>query len=204
MDRDERQEHRMKVIGITGGVGSGKSRVLAYLEEAYGAVICQMDETARSLQKKGTRCFERIVEVFGHEILDAQGELDRAALGSIVFASEEKLAQLNGIVHPEVIRHVAKDIQSKEAQGRSLYVVEAALLPDVGKELCDELWYIYAKESVRRERLKASRGYTDEKISQMIASQPQEERFRSTCSVVIDNSGSFEDTMKQIGDRLKL
>lgn len=194
----------MKVIGITGGVGSGKSRVLAYLEEAYGAVICQMDETARSLQKKGTRCFERIVEVFGHEILDAQGELDRAALGSIVFASEEKLAQLNGIVHPEVIRHVAKDIQSKEAQGRSLYVVEAALLPDVGKELCDELWYIYANESVRRERLKASRGYTDEKISQMIASQPQEERFRSTCSVVIDNSGSFEDTMKQIGDRLKL
>lgn len=204
MDRDERQEHRMKVIGITGGVGSGKSRVLAYLEEAYGAVICQMDETARSLQKKGTRCFERIVEVFGHEILDAQGELDRAALGSIVFASEEKLAQLNGIVHPEVIRNVAKDIQSKEAQGRSLYVVEAALLPDVGKELCDELWYIYADESVRRERLKASRGYTDEKISQMIASQPQEERFRSTCSVVIDNSGSFEDTMKQIGDRLKL
>ena len=204
MDRDERQEHRMKVIGITGGVGSGKSRVLAYLEEAYGAVICQMDETARSLQKKGTRCFERIVEVFGHEILDAQGELDRAALGSIVFASEEKMAQLNGIVHPEVIRHVAKDIQSKEAQGRSLYVVEAALLPDVGKELCDELWYIYADESARRERLKASRGYTDEKISQMIASQPQEERFRSTCSVVIDNSGSFEDTMKQIGDRLKL
>lgn len=204
MDRDERQEHRMKVIGITGGVGSGKSIVLAYLEEAYGAVICQMDETARSLQKKGTRCFERIVEVFGHEILDAQGELDRAALGSIVFASEEKLAQLNGIVHPEVIRHVAKDIQSKEAQGRSLYVVEAALLPDVGKELCDELWYIYADESARRERLKASRGYTDEKISQMIASQPQEERFRSTCSVVIDNSGSFEDTMKQIGDRLKL
>ena len=204
MDRDERQEHRMKVIGITGGVGSGKSRVLAYLEEAYGAVICQMDETARSLQKKGTLCFERIVEVFGHEILDAQGELNRAALGSIVFASEEKLAQLNGIVHPEVIRHVAKDIQSKEAQGRSLYVVEAALLPDVGKELCDELWYIYADESVRRERLKASRGYTDEKISQMIASQPQEERFRSTCSVVIDNSGSFEDTMKQIGDRLKL
>ena len=204
MDRDERQEHRMKVIGITGGVGSGKSRVLAYLEEAYGAVICQMDETARSLQKKGTRCFERIVEVFGHEILDAQGELDRAALGSIVFASEEKLAQLNGIVHPEVIRHVAQDIQSKKAQGRSLYVVEAALLPDVGKELCDELWYIYADESVRRKRLKASRGYTDEKISQMIASQPQEERFRSTCSVVIDNSGSFEDTMKQIGDSLKL
>lgn len=194
----------MKVIGITGGVGSGKSRVLAYLADAYDAVICQMDETARSLQKKGTRCFERIVETFGRKILDEQGELNRTALGSIVFSSEEKLTQLNEIVHPEVIRHVAQDIRSKAAQGRKLYVVEAALLPDVGKELCDELWYIYADENVRRERLKASRGYTDEKISQMIASQPQEERFRSSCSVVIDNSGTFDDTMKQIGDNLKL
>ena len=194
----------MKVIGITGGVGSGKSRVLEYLKDAYGAVVCQMDETARELQRKGTRCFDRIVEAFGAEILDDKGELDRAALGGIVFADEEKLAQLNGIVHPEVIRKVEQDIRSKAEEGRKLYVVEAALLPDVGKELCDELWYIYADENVRRERLKASRGYTDDKISQMIASQPEEERFRSSCSVVIDNSGDFEDTKKQIGDNLQL
>lgn len=194
----------MKVIGITGGVGSGKSRVLEYLEEAYGAVICQMDEIARDLQKKGTRCFDRIVEEFGTEVLDDQGELDRVALGSIVFGNEEKLVQLNGIVHPEVIRQVEQDIRSKAEQGRNLYVVEAALLPDVGKELCDELWYIYSDEAVRRQRLKSSRGYTDDKISQMIASQPGEERFRSSCSVVIDNSGDFEDTKKQIGDNLQL
>lgn len=194
----------MEVLGITGGVGSGKSMVLEYLEEAYGAFVCQMDETARNLQRKGTRCFERIVEVFGPEILDSRGELDRAALGSIVFASAEKLRQLNGIVHPEVIREVDFDIRKKAAEGVRLYVVEAALLPDVGKELCDEIWYIYADENVRRDRLKAARGYTDNKISQMIASQPEEERFRSVCSVVIDNSGDFEDTKKQIGDNLQL
>ena len=194
----------MKVLGITGGVGSGKSMVLEYLEEAYGAFVCHMDETARNLQKKGTRCFERIVEAFGPEILDSRGELDRAALGGIVFSSEDRLRQLNGIVHPEVIREVELDIRKKAAEGMQLYVVEAALLPDVGKELCDELWYIYADENVRRERLKASRGYTDDKISQMIASQPEEERFRSVCSVVIDNSGDFEDTKKQIGDNLQL
>ena len=74
----------------------------------------------------------------------------------------------------------------------------------MGKELCDELWYIYADENVRRERLKASRGYTDDRISQMIKSQPGEERFRSACSVVIDNSGDFENTKKQIGDNLQL
>ena len=194
----------MRVLGITGGVGSGKSRVLEYLRDDCGAVVCQMDETAKKLQRKGTECFDKIVENFGAEVLDSHGELDRAALGRIVFASGEKLARLNAIVHPEVLREVGKDIRRKEAEGKNLYVVEAALLPDTGRELCDEMWYIYADESIRRERLKASRGYTDEKIAQMIASQPQEERFRSSCSVVIDNSGSFEDTMKQIGDNLKL
>ncbi len=78
----------------------------------------------------------------------------------------------------------------------------SALLPEVGKELCDELWYIYTDEAVRRERLKSSRHYTDEKITRMIASQPVEEVFRKACTVVIDNSGDFEATKRQIGDRL--
>ena len=83
-------------------------------------------------------------------------------------------------------------------------MVEAALLPDVGRELCDELWYVYAAEEVRRRRLKDSRRYSDEKITRMIESQPPEERFRQVCTAVIDNSGSFEDTKKQIGDKLIL
>lgn len=144
----------MKVLGITGGVGSGKSCVLAYMEEAYGAVICQMDDTARELQQKGTSCFEQIADVFGPEILNADGGLDRTALGTIVFSDEQKLQQLNAIVHPQVIREVRRRIQECEAAGCPLFVVEAALLPDVGRELCDELWYIYADETVRRCRLK--------------------------------------------------
>ena len=158
---------------------------------------------ARELQQKGTRCFERIVEKFGPGILSADGELDRAALGAVVFSDEERLYELNGIVHPEVIRAVRQRIRESEESGCPLFVVEAALLPDVGRELCDELWYIYADEDVRRHRLRASRGYTDEKITQMIASQPGEERFRAACGTVIDNSGDFEDTMKQIGEHLK-
>lgn len=194
----------MKVLGITGGVGSGKSRVLEYLSKSYGAVICQMDETARNLQKKGTRCYDRIVDAFGPDVLGRDGELDRNALGRVVFARREKLRQLNDIMHPEVLREVRHDIQRRASEGIKLYVVEAALLPDVGKELCDEIWYIYARENVRRQRLKESRAYTDEKISQMIASQPREESFRAVCSTVIDNSGEFEDTKKQIGDKLQL
>nr|WP_294491546.1 dephospho-CoA kinase [uncultured Mediterraneibacter sp.] len=194
----------MKVLGITGGVGSGKSEILKYLKSAYGARICQMDEKARELQKKGTDCFKKIVMAFGPSVVAADGELDRRRLGEIVFQDREKLAVLNGIVHPEVIRCVNFEIEQKRKENISLYVVEAALLPDVGKQLCDELWYIYAEEHIRRSRLKASRGYTDEQISRMIASQPGEEDFRAVSSAVIDNSGSFEDTKRQIGERLKL
>ena len=194
----------MRVIGITGGVGSGKSEVLRYLKEPYGAWVCQMDETAKELQRRGTTCFRRIVEHFGERVVSAEGELDRAALSVIVFSDERELQALNEIVHPEVIRQVRGDIEEKRAQGLEFYVVEAALLPDVGRELCDELWYIYTEEKVRRERLKASRGYTDERITQMIASQPGEARFRSACTAVIDNSGDFEDTKRQIGERLGL
>lgn len=194
----------MKVLGITGGVGSGKSLVLEYLKEEYGAYICQMDETAKELQKSGTECFREIVRHFGTEIVGSDGELDRAKLGGIVFAEEEKLKKLNEIVHPAVLEHVRRDIEEKAGTGVKLYVVEAAVLTDVFRDLSDELWYIYVREEIRRERLKASRGYTDERITRMIASQPAEEVFRETCDVVIDNSGDFEETKRQIGERLKL
>ncbi len=194
----------MKVLGITGGVGSGKSKVLNYLREEYGASVCQMDETARELQRRGTPCFERIVREFGREVVGEDGELDRAALGKIVFEDAGKLERLNEIVHPEVLLKVRRDIREKAKENVRLYVVEAALLPVAGRELCDELWYIYADERVRRERLSRSRGYTGEKTSQMIASQPGEEMFRKACTVVIDNSGTFEDTKRQIGEKLKI
>ena len=194
----------MKVLGITGGVGSGKSEVLNYLREAYGAVVCQMDETAKRLQEKGTGCFRKITEAFGPEIIGAGGELDREKLGARVFSDPEQLRLLNSIVHPEVLLSVSADIRKHGEAGTRLYVVEAALLPDVGGELCDEIWYIYASEEVRRERLKASRHYSDEKITDMIASQPSEETFRRACTAVIDNSGPFENTERQIGERLRL
>lgn len=194
----------MKVLGITGGVGSGKSEVLNYLREAYGAVVCQMDETAKRLQEKGTGCFRKIAEAFGPEIIGADGELDRKKLGARVFSDPEQLRLLNSIVHPEVLRSVSADIRKHTEEGTPLYVVEAALLPDVGGELCDEIWYIYVSEEVRRERLKASRHYSDEKITDMIASQPSEETFRRACTAVIDNSGPFENTERQIGERLRL
>lgn len=194
----------MKVLGITGGVGSGKSEILKYLKEEYGAAVCQMDETARELQRKGTECFRKIAEAFGSGIVGGDGELDRRKLGARVFSDPQELRRLNSIVHPEVLRRVREDIEAHEAAGEKLYVLEAALLPEVGRELCDELWYIYVPENVRRERLKASRQYTDGKITDMITSQPSEEAFREACTAVIDNGGPFENTQRQIGEKLRL
>ena len=188
----------MKVIGITGGVGSGKSEVLKFLEQEYGAVVCQMDEVAKQIQRKGTQAFSRIVQEFGEQIVGNNGELDRMKLGSCVFADEKKLQILNDIVHPEVLEWVRKDILKKKEECCSYYIVEAALLPDVGKELCDELWYIYTSEENRRARLKRSRGYSDEKISEMFESQLCENEYRRHCKVVIDNNGTTEETIAQV------
>ena len=193
----------MKVLGITGGVGSGKSEVLRYMEEEYGAVVCQLDEVAKALQKKGTDCYDKIIEQFGLGVTGENEELDRKKLAAIIFQDENKRRILNGIVHPEVKKWVEQDIIEKKKRGVPLYVIEAALLPEAGYEdICQEMWYIYTEESVRRERLKKSRGYSDETISRMIRSQSPESVFRKACHIVIDNSGTFERTKKQIGEQL--
>ena len=121
----------MKILGITGGVGSGKSEVLAFLQEAYGAVIAPLDDAARRLQQKGQPCFARIVEAFGRDILGADGELDRGKLAEAVFFDSKKLALLNTIVHPEVRRWTEQDISQKESEGVRLYLLESALITDV-------------------------------------------------------------------------
>ena len=189
----------MKIIGITGGVGSGKSRVLSYLEEQYKAVICQADHVAWKLQEPGERSYCKIVEHFGKGILNEDATINRSALGQIVFHDEAELQALNQITHPAVKEYIIEWIESEKRKGTEFFVVEAALLlEDNYDKICDEIWYIYANEMVRRERLKASRNYTDEKIDSMIANQQTEAYFREQCQIIIDNSGDFADTCIQI------
>ena len=105
----------MKVIGITGGVGSGKTQVLEYLNDKYGATICLTDEVARKLQRKGGEVFKAIVAHFGEEILDEKGELDRSKLAGIVFSDSEELAVLNSLVHPAVKEEV-RNLKNLESE----------------------------------------------------------------------------------------
>ena len=189
----------MKVIGITGGVGSGKSRVLSYIDEKFDAVICQADHVAWKLQEPGQQCYAKIVEHFGKEILHNDGTINRRKLGGIVFDNQEELFVLNKIMHPVVKEMIANRIQTEHKKNTSYFVIEAALLLEDGyKQICDEMWYIYTDDKTRRLRLKESRAYTDEKMDAIMASQLSEEVFRRECQIVIDNSGDFEDTCYQI------
>lgn len=189
----------MKVIGITGGVGSGKSEVLAYLEKNWNAFVCQADEVAKMLQKQGQPVYNDIIRLFGTGILLENGELDRMKLGNVVFHDSTKLKKLNEIVHPAVKQFIRSEVERKRSEGTEIFLVEAALLlEDHYDEICDELWYIHVDNEVRRERLKKARGYSDEKIDAMFASQLSEDIFREKCDRVIENSGTFEETKEQL------
>lgn len=189
----------MKVIGITGGVGAGKSEVLNYLARKHGAVICQADIVARNLEKKGTICYRQIVEHFGTDILQENGRIDRGRLAEVVFGNADELQILNGIVHPAVKKRIIRLIREEEKKGKELFILEAALLlEDHYDEICDETWYIYTEDSVRKKRLKLSRGYSDEKIEAIFRSQKSRDEFLNKCDRAVDNSRNFDDTCVQL------
>ena len=189
----------MKVIGITGGVGAGKTQILEYLNNKYGATICQADAVGKKLQKKGTECFDAIVAHFGTEILDAKGELDREKLADIVFSDKVELSVLNSIVHPAVKEEIYKKIAKEERKNTNLFILESAILiEDHYEEICDEFWYIYVEDSIRKKRLIYARGYDSKKVDDIIAAQLPKSMFMKHCDRVIDNSNTFEETKIQL------
>ena len=194
----------MKVIGITGGVGAGKSEILKYLKEKYGAIVVEADKVGHMLMEPGGACYYSIVEKFGSSVLNGDQTINRGKLGKIVFSDEGLLRELNKIIHPRVKSHIVSEIAKERAYHRTNYfVVEAALLlEDHYDVICDELWYIHTDEEVRGKRLKEARGYDDEKIASICANQKSPAEFRSACQVVIDNSGDLADTYRQIEEQL--
>ena len=198
----------MEVIGITGGVGSGKSEILAYLEKRTNCRIIIADLVAHELEKQGGVCYERIVALLGEEVLAENGEIDKAKMAAAIFADRKLLARINGIVHPAVKEYILSEIAREKKEGRYDYLfIEAALLIEDGyTDIVDELWYIHTDETVRRDRLKASRGYSDEKIDSIIREQLSEEDFYRHCVAVIDNSkqlsAAYEQIDKKLGERL--
>ncbi|MDD2958398.1 MAG: dephospho-CoA kinase [Lachnospiraceae bacterium] len=191
----------MKILGITGGVGAGKSTVLEYLERKYQARVVQCDQAGLLLQEPGEICYQEIFRTFGGEILQKDGRLDRTKLAELVFSDKKKLAQLNSIVHPAVKKYILDQIEQEQHDGkRKLFVIEAALLlEDHYDQICDEIWYLHTDASVRRERLKKSRGYSEEKVTQIMQNQKTDTEFQNSCQFMVDNSSDIvENTYEQI------
>ncbi len=190
----------MRTIGITGGVGCGKSAVIKYIEDHYNARIIFADNLAYELESPGHECYDDIVALLGREILDEDGCIDKRAMAAKIFADPDLLLQVNGIIHPAVKRYILQAIDEEKAAGRyDLFVLEAALLiEEKYYEILDELWYVRCEADIRRVRLKTTRGYSDEKIDQIMSSQCDDETFTRYCAHVIDNNGSLEEAYAQV------
>lgn len=194
----------MRVIGITGGVGAGKSAVLDHLAQTYNCRVIKADQAAHQLEEPGGACFEPLVALLGAEILDAAGRIDRQKMAARIFADSGLLQRVNDIVHPAVKKYLLSEIAKERESGkRDFLFIEAALLIEEGyAEIVDGLWYIRADETARRQRLKESRGYPDEKIEAILRSQLSDEDFLKHCAVVIENNGTLASVYEQIEKEL--
>lgn len=192
------------VIGITGGVGAGKSTVLRYMKEKYGAEIIECDEIGRKLEEPGGACFAPVVKLFrdaGADVVTPGGELDRAGIAKLIFSDEKLRRALDDIVHPAVMAEVKQRMAEAEKKPEVPFtVIESAILIEAGyAPLCTQVWYVDTDPQVRRRRLKESRGYSDEKIDRIFASQKDSAFFREHAQFVIDNSSDHvNNTFEQI------
>lgn len=192
------------VIGVTGGVGAGKSTVLKILKEKYGAHIIIADDVARELMEPGGASYALVLEAFGTEILDLSSEggkrIDRAKLAAIVFEDDEKLALLNSLTHPQVRMEILSRISRfYEEDPDALIVLEAALLIEGGyREILDCLWAVCVDTEVRIGRLMRDRGYSREKALSIMDNQLSDSEFRAHADFVINNSGTVAQTEAQI------
>jgi len=198
------KQNEPKIIGITGEVGSGKSEVVKILAQNFKAHAIIADNVARQLCEKGHVSYELIVKKFGNNILLKNGEIDRSKLADIVFGNNELLSELNSYTHPYVKEAILKEVSDVKKKGvYNCIVIEAALLLEDGfQDICDELWYVYSDENIRRERLKTSRNYQEGKINSIMESQSSSSEFRDACDKIIVNNTNLNDVFWQIKNYL--
>ena len=192
----------MKIIGITGGVGAGKTKVLSYIEMNYRCRIIRADEAAHLLYEPGQACYRKLVGFLGQSVLKYDNTIDKAKMAEMIFQDRELLEGVNRIVHPAVKAYILEQIAHERELGRADYFfIEAALLiEEQYDQIVDELWYIHSDAAVRERRLAASRHYSAQKTADIMRGQLSEAEFREHCQIVISNNGDLEETYKQIKD----
>jgi dephospho-CoA kinase len=189
----------MLVIGLTGGIGAGKSEVAQLLEE-LGARVINADKVGHEAYRPGSDSWRQVVQAFGEGILQATGEIDRGKLGAIVFSDPGQLARLNGILHPTMAGIVADGLERLRSDGVRVAVVEAALLLEAGWDsLVDEVWTTDAPVEAVMGRLKERNGMSGEEVQKRIDSQMDRAERLARSHVVVDNSGSVAELRSAVG-----
>lgn len=185
----------MVIIGLTGNIACGKSLVAKMLHE-LGAEVLDADKVVHELMAKNAEVRKRIVDEFGDQILDSSGEIDRGKLGAIVFADQAALAKLERIIHPAVTDVIERAIRESKAPA---FVVEAIKLIEAGlSKRCDSVWVVTCRPEQQLERLVRERRLSPETALIRIKAQPPAEEKLRHADVVIDNSGTAEETWQQV------
>jgi len=193
----------MKVIGLTGGIGSGKSTVAGYLAE-LGAAVIDLDKVGHEAIGPGSSAFKRVVKEFGREILDTAGKIDRAKLAGMVFKDPDALARLNQIVHPAIDEIILERIEKYRRQGAKAVVLEAAVMLEAGKAAqADEIWVTTAPEPVILKRLRERSGYTEAEVKARIQAQLSDRERTRHADVVIETGGTLAEVKARVGKEWK-
>lgn len=191
----------MKIIGLTGGTGSGKGFVSDMLRKRH-AYVMDTDLTAHEIIKKGKPAYDELVEYFGRDILGDDGEIVRRRLGDIVFSERgEKLAFLNSCTHKYIREEIMRTIEeiSPQTDKYTAIVLDAPMLAEAGlTDICDVIWVVYADSEVRVKRIMERDSITEEQARERIASQKTWEEYKALGAVVIDNSSDDENVEEQL------
>ncbi|MDQ2085271.1 dephospho-CoA kinase [Herbivorax sp. ANBcel31] len=191
----------MRVIGITGGIGSGKSTASSILSR-LGVKIIEADKISRYIMKKGYRAFDEVVDYFGDEILDKQGEIVRKRLADIVFKNEKKLEVLNNITHKYISKEIVKKI--KKCDIEDSVVVDAAIpLKNGFLDVSDEIWFITADIDIRIERVIERSNLTYGKVIDIIKMQPDDDYYYFISDITIYNNGNYNELEEKVKNAFK-
>jgi dephospho-CoA kinase len=189
----------MTVIGLTGGIASGKSTASDVLRE-LGAIVIDADRVGHRSYDPGTPGFQKVVNAFGHDIVGTDGYIDRRVLGGKVFGAPGEMERLNAIVWPEIRRLIQEEIAHiREREPETIIVLEAAVLIEAGwQDLCDEVWVVNTTMKAALERLRVRNGLNEEAAMARIQSQMSARERSEHADVKIDNSGSEEQLRSRI------
>lgn len=190
----------MIVIGLTGGIGSGKSEV-AQILRSLGAQIIDLDHVGHEAYLPHTECWTAIIEAFGDSILEVSGEINRKKLGAQVFSDPNALKRLNEIVHPRMRAMILERIQEHRDKKTEVVVVDGAILIETGwASLVDELWVVAAYENVIAQRLNERDGLSIAEVRKRIGAQISTEERKKHATVVIENNSNIKDLRRKVHD----